>query len=72
MEVVKMSDQERIQTLETEVVDLKIRMRVNELGVEELKTTVKEIKQNTSKIVWLVGSALLLAVANFIFRGGLV
>lgn len=67
-----MSDQERIQTLETEVVDLKIRMRVNELGVEELKMTVKEIKQNTSKIVWLVGSALILAILQFVFKGGLI
>jgi hypothetical protein len=67
-----MNEQERIVILEREVVDLKIRMRVNELGVEELKATVTEIKKNTSKIVWLVGSALILAVLQFIVKGGLL
>lgn len=66
-----MTEKERIQILEDEVVDLKIRMKVNELGVEELKTTVKEIKGNTSKIVWLVGTALVLAVVQFIIKGGI-
>jgi hypothetical protein len=66
-----MTERERIQVLENEVVDLKIRTRVNELGVEELKTSVKEIKGNTSKIVWLVGSGLILAILQFIFRGGI-
>lgn len=66
-----MTDKERIQVLETEVVDLKIRTRVNELGIEELKSSVKDIKGNTSKIVWLVGSGLILAILQFIFRGGI-
>jgi hypothetical protein len=67
-----MNEQERILVLENEVVDLKIRMKVNEIGIDELKTTVKDIKGNTSKIVWLVGAAVILAVLNLIFKGGVI
>lgn len=67
-----MSDQERIQVLENDVVDLKIRMKVNEMAIGELKTSVNEIKSNTSKIVWLVGTALILAILQFILNGGLM
>lgn len=66
-----MNEQERIQKLENEMVEVKITQKVHELSIGELRATVKEIKSNTNKIVWLVGSALILAVLNFIFRGGL-
>lgn len=67
-----MSDQERIAKLEIDVVQLRIETEVNKMAIGELKTTVTEIKQNTNKIVWLVGSALILALLNLIFKGGLV
>lgn len=65
-----MTDQERITTLEAEVVDLRITTEVNKRDIKEVKDSVKDIKANTNKIVWLVGSALIIYILNTMLKGG--
>lgn len=65
------SDQEEINSLKSEVNDLKIRVTVAETNIKTVTDSVKEIKQNTSKLVWLVGGALVLTILNLIIKGGL-
>jgi hypothetical protein len=61
---------EKIAKLEQEVYDLKVRTSVNETNIKSVTDDVKEIKNNTSKMVWLVGSALILTLLNLIMKGG--
>jgi hypothetical protein len=62
----------RINKIEQEVYDLKVRTSVNETNIKSVSDDVKEIKNNTSKMVWLVGSALILTLLNLIIKGGLI
>jgi hypothetical protein len=64
--------EDRVKKLENEVTDLKIRTTVNETNIKSVTDDVKEIKNNTSKMVWLVGSALILTLLNLIIKGGLI
>jgi hypothetical protein len=64
--------EDRVKKLENEVTDLKIRTTVNETNIKSVTDDVKEIKNNTSKMVWLVGSALVLTLLNLIIKGGLI
>ena len=54
-----------------EITDLKIRMTVAETNIKTVTDSVKDIKANTSKLVWLVGGALILTILNLIIKGGL-
>lgn len=64
--------EERMKALENEITDLKIRMKVAETNIEAVTQSVNDIKSNTSKLVWLVGSALVLTLLNLIIKGGLI
>lgn len=66
-----MTDQERITSLEVEVVELRIASEVNKRDIKEVRDSVKDIKSNTNKIVWLVGSALIVYILNAILKGGI-
>lgn len=66
-----MNDHERIAKLEDEVVQLKIDTEVNKRDIKEVKDSVSKIEGNTSKLVWLVGSALILTLLNLIVKGGI-
>jgi hypothetical protein len=63
--------EEEIRILKEDVTDLKIRMKVAETNIETVTKSVTDIKNNTSKLVWLVGSALVLTILNIIIKGGL-
>jgi hypothetical protein len=63
--------EEEIRILKEDVTDLKIRMKVAETNIETVTKSVTEIKNNTSKLVWLVGGALVLTILNLIIKGGL-
>lgn len=63
---------EEIKNIKNEITDLKIRMKVAETNIEAVTKSVNEIKNNTSKLVWLVGSALVLTLLNLIVKGGLI
>jgi hypothetical protein len=63
--------EEEITQLKNEMIDIRIRTTVNENNIKTVTDSVKEIKQNTSKLVWLVGSALVLTILNVIIKGGL-
>lgn len=65
-----MNDQERIAKIEDDVVELKIATEVNKRDIKEVKDSVTKIEGNTSKLVWLVGSALILTLLNLIIKGG--
>lgn len=65
-----MNDQERIAKLEDEVVELKIASEVNKRDIKEVKDSVSKIEGNTNKLVWLVGSFIILAVLSVILKGG--
>jgi predicted nucleic acid-binding Zn-ribbon protein len=69
MEVVKVD--EEIRTLKNDVIKLQIRMEVAETNIKTVTESVRDIKNNTSKLVWLVGSALVLTILNLIIKGGL-
>lgn len=66
-----MTDPERITALEMEVVELRIASEVNKRDIKEVRDSVKDIKSNTNKIVWLVGSALIVYILNAILKGGI-
>lgn len=63
---------EEIKALHNEITDLKIRMKVAETNIEAVTKSVNDIKNNTSKLVWLVGSALVLTLLNLIIKGGII
>lgn len=66
-----MNDQERIAKLEDDVVQLRIDTEVNKRDIKEVRDSVTKIENNTSKLVWLVGGALILTLVNLIIKGGL-
>jgi chromosome segregation ATPase len=63
---------EEIKALQDEITDLKIRMKVAETNIETVTASVNDIKNNTSKLVWIVGSALVLTILNLIIKGGFI
>ena len=58
--------------IEQEVYDLKVRTSVNETNIKTVTDDVKDIKNNTSKLVWLVGSAVILTILNIVLKGGVI
>lgn len=63
---------EEIKALQDDITDLKIRMKVAETNIESVAKSVTDIKNNTSRLVWLVGSALVLTLLNLVIKGGLI
>ena len=63
--------EDEIRILKEDVKNLLIRMTVAETNIKTVTDSVKEIKNNTSKLVWLVGGALILTIINLIIKGGL-
>ena len=59
------------EQVQREITDLKIRMTVAETNIKTVTDSVKDIKNNTNKLVWLVGGALILTILNLIIKGGL-
>lgn len=46
------------------------RMTRNETKIEHIEATLNDIKGNTNKIIWLIISAVILAVLKLIFIDG--
>ena len=65
-----MAGEERIVKLEGDIVEIKIAVEVNKRDIKEVKDSVTKIEGNTSKLVWLVGSALIITLLNLIIKGG--
>lgn len=63
-------EQAQIDQLKEEVSDLKTRMAVAESNIREISKKIDKIEGNTSKIIWLVGSAIILSALNMIIKGG--
>jgi len=65
-----MDIEQRVAKLEDDNVELKIAVEVNKRDIKEVKDSVAKIEGNTSKLVWLVGSALILTLLNLVLKGG--
>jgi hypothetical protein len=63
--------EEEVKTMREEIKDLQIRMMVAETNIKTITDSVKDIKNNTSRLVWLVGGALILTILNLVIKGGL-
>lgn len=64
------NDAERIKSLEGDMMDVKIRLSVAESNIKEMGRKLDNIAANTNKIIWLVVSAIVLAVINSLIKGG--
>lgn len=64
------TEQERLDKLEEKVRGLEVRAAVMESDINTIKISISKIEGNTSKIIWLVGSAIVIALLNLIIKGG--
>lgn len=63
------TEQERLDKLEEKQREHEVRLAVAESDIKTIKTSISKIEGNTSKILWLVGSAIIIALLNLIFKG---
>lgn len=63
---------EEVAELRGEVGDLKIRVAVAESNISEVKSKLNKIDTNISKLLWLVGAAILAIIINILFKGGII
>jgi predicted sugar kinase len=57
-------------SIEGRVTSLEIRVAVAESNIKEFGRKLDKIDANISKLTWIVISAVVLAVLNVIFKGG--
>jgi archaellum component FlaC len=65
------TDQERITSLESDMVQVKINLAVAQSDIATVKEKLNKIDVNVNKLLWLVGGAIILAVLKATFGGGL-
>lgn len=58
--------------LDSRVQNLEIRMGIAENNINKIEKKLDKIDNNTSKIIWLIISTIILAVLASIFKGGLL
>ena len=56
--------------VETRIGKVEDRMTRSETKIEYVEKTLKDIKSNTNKIIWLIVSAVIMAVLKLIFIDG--
>lgn len=64
------TEQERLDKLETDMIQMNLRMTLAESNIKEMGKKLDKIEGNTGKIIWILVSAIILAVLNMIIRGG--
>lgn len=64
------TDQERLDKIEEKVRSLEVESAVMKSDINTLKASITKIEGNTSKIIWLVGSTIIIAILNLIIKGG--
>jgi hypothetical protein len=64
------TEQERLDKLENDMIQMNLRMTLAESNIKEMGKKLDKIEGNTGKIIWILVSAIILAVLNMIIRGG--
>jgi hypothetical protein len=64
------TEQERLDKLETDMNQMNLRMTLAESNIDEMGKKLDKIEGNTGKIIWILVSAIILAVLNTILKGG--
>lgn len=63
--------EERVQRLESDMVDVKTRLAVAESNIKDMREDIGTIKNNTTWILRLIVGGIVGAVLSFIIRGGI-
>lgn len=59
-----------VQDNSRDIMDIKTRLAVAENNIQEIKTDLSSIKNNTTWIIRLIIGAMILAVIGFLISGG--
>jgi len=63
--------EERVQRLESDMVDVKTRLAVAESNIKDMREDIGTIKNNTTWILRLIVGGIVGAVLSFIIQGGM-
>ncbi len=63
--------EERVQRLESDMVDVKTRLAVAESNIKDMREDIGTIKNNTTWILRLIVGGIVGAVLSFVLRGGI-
>jgi hypothetical protein len=67
-----MDVEQEIKDLKRQVSDLDFRTKINERDIQAITAKLDKIEGNTSKIMWLIITAVVLALLNTIIKGGIL
>jgi hypothetical protein len=67
-----MDVEQEIKDLKKQVSDLDFRTKINERDIQAITAKLDKIEGNTSKIMWLIITAVVLALLNTIIKGGIL
>ena len=62
--------EQKVDNHESRIGNLEIRIAINENNTANLEKKLDKIDNNISKLTWIVVSAVILAVLNIVFKGG--
>ena len=68
--VVQSPLEQKVDNHESRIGNLEIRVAINENNTANLEKKLDKIDNNISKLTWIVISAVVLAVLNIVFKGG--
>ena len=61
----------KVDRLEKDVQEMKTAMAVRDVQFKSIADGLKELKTGINRVLWVLGLALLGALAQFVLRGGL-
>ncbi|WP_290778174.1 hypothetical protein [Hoeflea sp.] len=61
----------KVDRLEKDVQDMKITQAVRDVQFKTIADGLKELKAGINRVLWVLGLALIGAIAQFVLRGGL-
>lgn len=67
-----MDVEQEIKDLKKQVSDLDFRTKINERDIQAITAKLDKIEGNTSKIMWLIITAVVLALLNTVIKGGIL
>jgi chaperonin cofactor prefoldin len=66
------TEQEQIDQLKSDVNDIKTRLAIAENNIEKIDQKLDKIDTNLNKVMWILITAVLLAVLNVVIKGGII
>jgi chromosome segregation ATPase len=66
------TEQEQIDLLRADVSDIKTRLAIAENNIEKIEQKLDKIDTNLNKVMWILITAVLLAVLNVVIKGGII